>query len=105
MRSLVRVFVVYKCNKILLYSVRSDLIRLLFMLDSKPMLDHSQPAYSVGSFFFFFVEGGGGVKILNIFWGMKILWIFFFGHHKIGGPNEFIDLYTSHYDVTFFQGN
>ena len=47
MRSLVRAFVVYKCNKILLYSVRSDLIRLLFMLDSKPMLDHSQPAYSV----------------------------------------------------------
>ena len=21
---------------------------------------------------------------MNIFWGMKILWIFFWGHHKIG---------------------
>ena len=21
---------------------------------------------------------------MNIFWGMKILWIFFRGHHKIG---------------------
>ena len=21
---------------------------------------------------------------MNIFWGMKILWIFFGGHHKIG---------------------
>ena len=21
---------------------------------------------------------------MNIFWGMKILWIFFLGHHKIG---------------------
>ena len=23
----------------------------------------------------------------------------------VGGPNKCIDLYTSHYDVTFFQGN
>ena len=28
--------------------------------------------------------GGGGVREMNIFWGMKILWIFFWGHHKIG---------------------
>ena len=28
--------------------------------------------------------GGGGVRKLNIFGGMKILWIFFGDHHKIG---------------------
>ena len=54
MRSLVRAFVVYvqqnQCLQILLYSVRSDIIMLLFMLDSKPMLDHSQPAYSVDQY-------------------------------------------------------
>ena len=26
----------------------------------------------------------GGFRKINIFWGMKILWIFFGGHHKIG---------------------
>ena len=25
-----------------------------------------------------------GIQQINIFWGMKILWIFFGGHHKIG---------------------
>ena len=30
---------------------------------------------------------------MNIFWGMKILWIFFWGHHKIElylGPRSFL---------------
>ena len=26
----------------------------------------------------------GVLRKINIFWGMKILWIFFWGHHKIG---------------------
>ena len=26
----------------------------------------------------------GVFRKINIFWGMKILWIFFWGHHKIG---------------------
>ena len=26
-------------------------------------------------------------------------------YFPVGGPNKFIDLYTSHYDVTYFQGN
>ena len=47
MRSLVRAFVFFKCNKIRVYRCCCILIRLLFMLDSKPMLDHTQPAYSV----------------------------------------------------------
>ena len=33
---------------------------------------------------FFFFGGGGGFRKINIFWGMKILWIFLWGHHKIG---------------------
>ena len=33
---------------------------------------------------FCFLEGGGGFQKMNIFLGMKILWIFFGGHHKIG---------------------
>ena len=28
--------------------------------------------------------GGGGLRKINVFWGIKILWIFFRGHHKIG---------------------
>ena len=28
--------------------------------------------------------GGGGSDRMNIFWGMKILFISFWGHHKIG---------------------
>ena len=38
-------------------------------------------------FFFFFLGGGGGggwVRNINIFGGMKILWIFLGGHDKIG---------------------
>ena len=35
-------------------------------------------------FFFFFFGGGGGVRKTNILLGMKILWIFLGGHHKIG---------------------
>ena len=56
MRSLVRAFVVLVQQNQglhihLLHSVRSDLIRLLFIcyLDSKLMLDHSLPAFSVES--------------------------------------------------------
>ena len=33
--------------------------------------------------YFFFIEGGGFRK-MNIFGGMKILWIFLGGHQKIG---------------------
>ena len=33
--------------------------------------------------FFFFFLGGGGVRKMNIFGGMKILWIFLGGCHKI----------------------
>ena len=35
-------------------------------------------------FQYFFFLGGGGVRKMNIFGGMKIFWIFFGGHHKIG---------------------
>ena len=34
--------------------------------------------------YFFFWGGGGGFRKINIFWGMKILWIFLGGHLKIG---------------------
>ena len=34
-------------------------------------------------FFFSRGGGGGGVRKMNIFGDMKILWIFFGGHHKI----------------------
>ena len=41
----------------------------------------------LGSFFGFkilkFNIFGGGFRKMNIFWGLKILWIFFRGHHKI----------------------
>ena len=30
------------------------------------------------------IIGGGGVRNMNIFGGMKILWILFGGHDKIG---------------------
>ena len=44
----------------------------------------------------------GGVKILNIniFWGMKILWIFFGGHHKIG---LYLEVISMHFRV-FSEG-
>ena len=35
-------------------------------------------------FFFFGGGGGGGVRIIYIFGGMKILWIFLGVHDKIG---------------------
>ena len=35
-------------------------------------------------FIFFFFWGGGGVRNIDIFGGMKILWIFLGGHDKIG---------------------
>ena len=35
-------------------------------------------------FIFFFFGGGGGFRNINIFWGMKIFWIFLGGHDKIG---------------------
>ena len=40
---------------------------------------------SLFGFFFvlFFFFGGGGQKNEK-FWGMKILWIYFWDHHKIG---------------------
>ena len=47
----------------------------------------------LGPFFFFFWGGvqnfevqyfWGVFRKINVFWGMKILWIFFRGHHKIG---------------------
>ena len=39
--------------------------------------------------YLFFFWGGGGFRKINIFWGMKLLWIFFFGgggrgHHITG---------------------
>ena len=33
--------------------------------------------YIILFIYFFLGEGGGGVRNINIFWGMKILWIFF----------------------------
>ena len=41
----------------------------------------------LGSFFWvqnFEFQYFGGFSEKKIFWGMKILWIFFWGHHKIG---------------------
>ena len=36
-------------------------------------------------FYNYYLWGGGGGGLKNeYFWGMKILWIFFWGHHKIG---------------------
>ena len=34
--------------------------------------------------FYLFFFGGGGVRNIDIFGGMKIFWIFFGGHDKIG---------------------
>ena len=33
--------------------------------------------------FFFWGGGGGEVQKTEYFWGMKILWIFLGGHHKL----------------------
>ena len=48
-------------------------------------------------FYFFFFGGGGGVRNINIFGGMKILWIYLGGHDKIG-------LVSSMYFRVFFLG-
>ena len=58
----------------------------------------------LGSFFAFkilnfnILGGGGGVgfRKINIFWGVKILWIFFGGHHKIG---LYLDVISMHFRV------
>ena len=45
------------------------------------------PYIGSGHFFgfkFFILIFFGVFRKINIFWGMKILWIFFWGHHKIG---------------------
>ena len=44
--------------------------------------------------FFFF--GGGGVRKINIFWDMNILWISFGDHHKIG---LYFEVMTMHFRV------
>ena len=36
-----------------------------------------------------------GFQIVNTFWGMEILWIFFGGHHKIGLYLGFISMHFS----------
>ena len=50
--------------------------------------------------YLFFFWGGGGVRKLNIFGGMKILWIFFRGHHKIG---LYLEVISMHFRV-FSEG-
>ena len=43
--------------------------------------------YRLGSFFWFQILNltiFGVFRKMNIFWGMKILWIFVWDHHKIG---------------------
>ena len=38
----------------------------------------------VQNFEFHHLGGGGGIRKMNIFWGLRILWIFLWGHHKKG---------------------
>ena len=38
----------------------------------------------------------GVFRKINIFWGMKILWIFFWGHHKIG---LYLEVISMHFKV------
>ena len=48
--------------------------------------------------------GGGGYsdiwvwvfRKINSFWGLKILWIFFWGHHKIG---LYLEVISMHFKV------
>ena len=38
----------------------------------------------------------GGFRKINIFWGMKILWIFLGVHHKIG---QYLGVFSMHFRV------
>ena len=55
-------------------------------MSCKPGVARSNPGFS-------FLEFS---RKTNIFWGVKILWIFFWGHHKIG---LYLEVISMHFKV------